>query len=55
MKRLKPQTVDWAQIDRYLASAERELASAHKILAFDGEAYLQRRDVIRTNIPARKP
>jgi uncharacterized protein (UPF0332 family) len=41
MKKLKPQTVDWAQIERFLASAERKLASAHKILAFDEEACLQ--------------
>ena len=41
MKRLKAQTVDWAQIDRFIASAERKLASAHKILAFDEEACLQ--------------
>lgn len=41
MKKLKPHTVDWAQIDRFLASAEKKLASAHKILAFDEEACLQ--------------
>jgi len=41
MKRLKPHKVDWAQIERFLASAERKLASAHKILAFDEEACLQ--------------
>ena len=41
MKKLKPQTVDWAQIERFLAGAERKLASAHKILAFDEEACLQ--------------
>lgn len=41
MKKLKPQTVDWAQIDRFLASADKKLASAHKILAFDEEACLQ--------------
>jgi uncharacterized protein (UPF0332 family) len=41
MKKLKPQTVDWAQIERFLTSAERKLASAHKILAFDEEACLQ--------------
>jgi hypothetical protein len=40
MKRLKPHKVDWAQIERFLASAERKLASAHKILAFDEEACL---------------
>ena len=41
MKKLKPQTVDWAQIERFLQSAEKKLASAHKILAFDEEACLQ--------------
>jgi uncharacterized protein (UPF0332 family) len=41
MKKLKPHKVDWAQIDRFLASADKKLASAHKILAFDEEACLQ--------------
>ncbi|HEX4542256.1 MAG TPA: HEPN domain-containing protein [Candidatus Acidoferrum sp.] len=41
MKKLKPQKVDWAQIERFLQSAEKKLASAHKILAFDEEACLQ--------------
>ena len=41
MKKLKPRTVDWAQIDRFLASADKKLASAHKILVFDEEACLQ--------------
>src|ERR1700739_300727 len=41
MKKLKPHTVDWAQIDRFLASADKKLASARKILAFDEEACLQ--------------
>lgn len=41
MKNLKPQKVDWAQIERFLQSAEKKLASAHKILAFDEEACLQ--------------
>jgi hypothetical protein len=41
MKKLKPHKVEWAQIDRFLASAEKKLASAHKILAFDEEACLQ--------------
>ena len=41
MKKLKSHTVDWAQIDRFLASADKKLASAHKILAFDEEACLQ--------------
>ena len=41
MNKLKPHNVDWAQIERFLASADRKLASAHKILAFDEEACLQ--------------
>jgi uncharacterized protein (UPF0332 family) len=41
VKKLKPQRVDWGQIDRFLQSAEKKLASAHKILAFDEEACLQ--------------
>jgi uncharacterized protein (UPF0332 family) len=41
MKKLKPQNVDWAQIERFVRSAEKKLASAHKILAFDEEACLQ--------------
>jgi hypothetical protein len=41
MKKLKPHKVDWAQIDRFLASAEKKLAVAHKIIAFDEEACLQ--------------
>jgi uncharacterized protein (UPF0332 family) len=41
MKKHKPHKVDWAQIDRFLASAERKLASADRILAFDEEACLQ--------------
>ncbi len=41
MKKLKPHTVNWAQIDRFLVSAEKKLASPQKILAFDEEACLQ--------------
>src|SRR4029077_19718225 len=41
MRKLKPHAVDWAQIDRFLASADKKLASARKILAFDEEACLQ--------------
>jgi uncharacterized protein (UPF0332 family) len=41
MKNLKPLKVDWPQIGRFLTSADRKLASAHKILAFDEEACLQ--------------
>jgi uncharacterized protein (UPF0332 family) len=41
MKKLKPHNVDWAQIGRFLASADKKLASARKILAFDEEACLQ--------------
>lgn len=41
MKKLKPHKIDSAQIRRFLASADKKLASAHKILAFDEEAYFQ--------------
>ena len=41
MKRLKPHKVDWAQIERFLTSGDRKLASAHKILTIDEEACLQ--------------
>jgi hypothetical protein len=41
-KRLKTHPIDWAQIDRFLAGADKKLASARKILAFDEEACLQR-------------
>lgn len=41
MKKLRPHKIDWAQIERFLKSAEKKLASAHKILAFDEEAWLQ--------------
>jgi uncharacterized protein (UPF0332 family) len=41
MKKLKPHRVDSGQIERFLLSAEKKLASAHKILAFDEEACLQ--------------
>jgi uncharacterized protein (UPF0332 family) len=41
MKKLKPHVTDWAQIERFLASADKKLASARKILAFDEEACLQ--------------
>lgn len=41
MKKLNPHKVDWEQIDRFLASAEKKLLSARKILAFDEEACLE--------------
>jgi hypothetical protein len=41
MKKVKPHAVDWAQIERFLTSADKKLASARKILAFDEEACLQ--------------
>lgn len=41
MKKLRPHGIDWAQIERFLQSAEKKLASAQKILAFDEEACLQ--------------
>jgi hypothetical protein len=34
MKKLRPHKVDWEQIERFLGSAEKKLASAKKILAF---------------------
>ena len=40
-KKLKSHTVDWPQIERFLAGADKKLVSAHKILAFDEEACLQ--------------
>src|ERR1700688_1496003 len=41
MKKFKPHVTDWAQIDSFLASADKKLAAAGKILAFDEEACLQ--------------
>jgi uncharacterized protein (UPF0332 family) len=41
MKKLKPHAVDWAQIERFPSSADKKLASAHRVLAFDEEACLQ--------------
>jgi uncharacterized protein (UPF0332 family) len=41
VKKLKPQKVDWPQIERFLQGAEKKLASANKILEFDEEASLQ--------------
>jgi hypothetical protein len=41
MKKLKPHKIDCGQIARFLASADKKLASARKILAFDEEACLQ--------------
>src|ERR1035441_5865024 len=41
MKKLSAQKVDWAQIERFLQSADKKLESARKILAFDEEACLQ--------------
>ena len=41
MKKLRPHQIDWAQIERFLVSAEKKLSSAQKILAFDEEACLQ--------------
>ncbi|HKV26142.1 MAG TPA: hypothetical protein VJN93_16220 [Candidatus Acidoferrum sp.] len=41
MSKLKPHAINWAQIDRFLASADKKAASARKILAFDDEACLQ--------------
>ncbi|MGO9640311.1 MAG: HEPN domain-containing protein [Candidatus Acidiferrales bacterium] len=41
MKKLRQHQPDWAQIERFLVSAEKKLSSARKILAFDEEACLQ--------------
>jgi hypothetical protein len=41
MRKLKPHAVDWAQIDRFLANADKKLATARKIQAFDEETSLQ--------------
>jgi uncharacterized protein (UPF0332 family) len=41
MKKFNPHKIDWVQIERFLASAEKKLVSARKILAFDEEACLQ--------------
>jgi hypothetical protein len=41
MRKLKPHRVDWGQTERFLASADKKLISARKILAFDEEACLQ--------------
>jgi uncharacterized protein (UPF0332 family) len=41
VKTTKPHVTDWAQIERYIQSAEKKLISAHKILEFDEEAALQ--------------
>src|SRR5277367_3210739 len=41
MKKLKAHIIDWAQIERFVASADKKLTSAQKILAFDEEACLQ--------------
>jgi uncharacterized protein (UPF0332 family) len=41
MKKIRPQSVDWGQIERFLRSAEKKLTSAQQILAFDEEACLQ--------------
>jgi len=41
MSAVKPHAIDWAQIERFLESADRKLASARRILAFDEEASLE--------------
>ena len=41
MKKLRPHAVDWAQIERFLARADKKLVAARKILAFDEEACLE--------------
>jgi hypothetical protein len=42
MKKFKLHAVDWAQIERFLTSAEKKLTSAQKILAFDEEHVFNR-------------
>lgn len=41
MSAVKPHPIDWAQIQRFLESADKKLASARRILAFDEEASLE--------------
>jgi uncharacterized protein (UPF0332 family) len=41
MKGLRAQKTDWAQIDRFMASARKKLAVTRKLLALDEEACLQ--------------
>ena len=41
MKRLKPHPIDWPQVQRFLNAADKKLASARKIWAFDDETCLQ--------------
>lgn len=40
-KQLKTHKPDWPQIERFLNSADKKLASASRVLAFDDEACLQ--------------
>jgi hypothetical protein len=44
VKKLRPHKIDWAQIDRFMKSAEKKLASASQYLK-----------VIGADIGARKP
>jgi hypothetical protein len=44
MKKVKPHAVDWAQLERFLASSDRKLDSTHKIPAFEEEACLRKPD-----------
>jgi uncharacterized protein (UPF0332 family) len=41
MKAVRPHTVDWAQIQRFLRSAAKRLGTAEKLLSLDEEAALQ--------------
>lgn len=41
MKKTKPHTTNWPQIERFLQSADKKIISAQKILEFDDEAALQ--------------
>src|ERR1700733_10322295 len=41
MEKVKSHPIDWAQLERFLAGAEKKLASAQKMLTFGEEACLQ--------------
>jgi uncharacterized protein (UPF0332 family) len=41
LKSLKPQPVDWKQVDRYVTAAAKKLATAKRVLPIDDEAAYQ--------------
>lgn len=45
MKKLKPHRIDWAEIVRVLASADKKLASAHKIRRKTAPLNIKGRDI----------